>query len=43
MVHAMLALSTGDVRAAWSFNPSSFAVAPILLWNLARKAKELIE
>lgn len=43
MIHAFLALATGDVRAAWRFNPSSLAVAPLLLWTLVRKAKELIE
>jgi hypothetical protein len=42
MAHAFLALARGDVRAAWSLNPSSFAVAPILLWTAIRRTKELI-
>ncbi len=42
MIHAFLALASGNVRAAWAFNPSSLVVAPILLWTFVRKSKELI-
>jgi hypothetical protein len=31
MIHALLAMAHGDVRAAWNFNPSSFVVSLILL------------
>jgi hypothetical protein len=42
MIHAILALARGDVHAAWRFNPSSFAVAPILLSTGIRRIKELV-
>jgi hypothetical protein len=42
MTRALLALGRGDVRAAWTFNPGSVAVAPILVWNGFRKIKELL-
>ena len=31
MTHALLALARCDWRAAWQFNPGSFAVAPLLV------------
>jgi len=43
MTHACLALARGNLRAAWSLNPSSFVAAPILLWTGIRRIKELIE
>jgi hypothetical protein len=43
MIHALLALAHGHVRAAWTFNPSSVVVLPILLWSAARKLKEIVE
>ena len=41
MIHALLALGHGNLRAAWDFNPASFAAVPILLWTGIRKIKEL--
>lgn len=43
MVHALIALAGGHVRAAWRFNPGSFAVAPILLGIGIQRIKELVE
>jgi hypothetical protein len=43
MIHAFLALGHGNVRAAWSFNPGSFVVLPILLWAGIRRVKERVE
>ena len=33
MTHALIALACGDWRAAWQFNPNSYAVAPIVIWT----------
>ena len=41
MIHALLALAHGNLRAAWRFNPGSFAAVPILLWTGIRRIKEL--
>jgi hypothetical protein len=43
MGHALLALAQGNVRAAWTLNPGSLAVAPILMWTGIRRMKERIE
>ena len=43
MIHALLAIGSGDLPAAWKFNPGSFAVAPILLWTSIQRMKELVE
>jgi hypothetical protein len=39
MMHAFAALACGNWRAAWSYNPASFAVAPLLAWNGLQKLK----
>lgn len=43
MIHALLALARGNTQAAWTFNPSSFVVAPILLWTGVQKIRGAVE
>ena len=43
MIHALLALTRGDMRAAWAFNRSSVVVAPILLWTGIRNVWGAVE
>jgi hypothetical protein len=40
MVHALLAMARGDMRAAWAFNRLSVVAVPILLHSGVRAAKE---
>ncbi len=40
MIHALLAMARGDVRAAWDFNRLSLVAVPIVLTTGVRAVKE---